>query len=108
MQAHLVRNASQVAVQSMKMNNVLQVNAAALTDSFPSFAKKLHLALTRSFANPKTQVQRLNFCKQHDIRYNGALIHRTLLSAASNMWRWWTTAVKNDSGDWTASMAETC
>ena len=38
-QAHIVTDASQLALHSMKSNNALQVNAKTLMDTFPSFAK---------------------------------------------------------------------
>ena len=82
-QAHIVTDTSQLALHSMKANNVHQLHAAALTDSFPSFAKKLHLALTTNASTPcpKTVPQRLQFCQNQDIRYNAAPVHRTLLLA---------------------------
>ena len=83
-QANVVTDTSVLALLSMKSNNELFVNAKCMMDSFPGFARKLNVAMTRqrSASPPSSVAARLTFCGQHDIRYNQAAVHRTLLLAA--------------------------
>ena len=55
-----------------------------MTDSFPGFARKLHVAMTKQSgaSTPSTIAARLEFCNKKNIQYNSAAVHRTLLIAA--------------------------
>ena len=52
-----------------------------LKNSFPSFSVKLLVAL-EGIDSKKAQ---LAYIQEHDVRYNGALVHGTMLQAAQNV-----------------------
>ena len=81
-QAHIVKERSRLAVLSISLSNQYFVNAKALADTFPAFAMKLHVALSGASTSGQKVQQRLEYCTKHNIRYNGAAVHRSLLFAA--------------------------
>ena len=81
-QSHVLADEAWIAVLSMRKNDDLRINAKALADSFPAFAKKLEIALK----NVRGVDNRLNFCRVNTITFNGIVVHRTLLFAA-NLYR---------------------
>ena len=82
-QAHIIKERSSLAVLSMSISNTYFVNAKNLADTFPTFARKLHLALSGA-STPCAQnaTKRLEFCIDKNIRYNSQSVHRNLLFAA--------------------------
>lgn len=78
-QGHIVPTVEDLAILSMQKNNDLFLQAKILGDSFPGFARKLCLAMKgiNGVAN------RLKKCQDLKIAFNGTVVHRTLLSAAS-------------------------
>lgn len=81
LQAWVVDTPSELAVLSMKCSNDVAQQATVLVDSFPAFARKLYIALVDGAAQKSVQA-RLAVCKQRCIRFQGSLVHRTLLLAA--------------------------
>ena len=82
-QANVITDTSALALLSMSSNDLF-VNAKCMMDSFPGFARKLNVSMTRqkSAKTPSNHAQRLEFCEKNNIRYNNATVHRTLLLAA--------------------------
>ena len=81
-QANIVQERSSLAVLSIGMSNTFYVSAQTLADSFPAFAKKLYVALSGASMSGANAATRVEFCKKWSIRYNGAVVHRTLMIAA--------------------------
>ena len=78
-QAHVVSDASSLALLSMQRNSDYFQTAKSMADSFPSFARKLGIALK----GVKSTATKLAHCASHSVRFNGSLVNRTLITAAS-------------------------
>lgn len=78
LRAHIIDSPEALAILSMQHNSDMKHNAENLVDTFPSFARKLHVAL-RSVSGVQ---KRLDFCSKKNIRYNGSPVSRVLLSGA--------------------------
>ncbi len=79
LQGVIAKNPEALAVVSMQRHSDMQHTARNLTDSFPAFARKVEIAVRGVTGTAK----RLEHCLQHGVRFNGALMHRMLLLAAS-------------------------
>ena len=78
LQAHIVDSPEALAVLSMKHTSDMASSARNLEDTFPAFARKLQIAL-RSVQGVQ---KRLEHCAKQNIRFNGSLVSRVLLSGA--------------------------
>ena len=65
---------------TLSIRLVASTTATFLVDSFPSFAYKLRLALS----GLATVAQRLEHCTAHSIRFNGTVVYRSMLLAATS------------------------
>ena len=78
----IVKNDETLSIISMERSDVARIQYEYLKNSFPAFARKLMVALDG--VSPKTSAARLDFCTQNGIRYNGAVVYRSMLTAAQN------------------------
>ena len=78
----IVENEEGLSVISMAKSDVARTQYEYLKNSFPAFARKLMVALEH--VSPATAAARLQFCKERGIRYNGAVVYRTMLTAVQN------------------------
>ena len=78
----IVENEEKLSVISMARSEAARTEYEYLKNSFPAFARKLMVALER--VSPATAAARLEFCKERGIRYNGAVVYRSMLTAAQN------------------------
>ena len=81
-QSHVIADMSSLAVLSMQKNDDLRVNAKVLTDSFKVLTDTVTDAMVPALNKVKGTQNRLNYCSEHD-----TIVHRTLLSAATNLTR---------------------
>ena len=78
----IVENEEGLSIISMARSDVARTQYEYLKNSFPAFALKLMVALEH--VSPATAAARLEFCKERGIRYNGAVVYRSMLTAAQN------------------------
>ena len=78
----IVKNEEKLSIISMEKSDVARIQYEYLKNSFPAFARKLMVALDG--VSPTTVAAKLAFCSQHGIRYNGAVVYRSMLAAAVN------------------------
>ena len=78
LQAHIVDSPEALAILSMRSNSDMFHNARNMVDTFPSFARKLQVALRTVSGVQK----RLDYCTQKNIRFNGSAVNRNVLSGA--------------------------
>ena len=78
----IVENEERLSIISMARSDVARTQYEYLKNSFPAFALKLMVALEH--VSPATVTARLEFCKERGIRYNGAVVYRSMLTAAQN------------------------
>jgi hypothetical protein len=64
-----------LAVLSMRTSDEVATVTKYMCDSFPAFARKLRVALT----SVDGVVNRLDFCTKNNVRYNGAVVYRSVL-----------------------------
>ena len=78
--AYVCASTPDLATLSIRLVNEASTTATFLVDSFPSFAYKLRLALS----GLATVAQRLEHCTAHSIRFNGTVVYRSMLLAATS------------------------
>ena len=78
----VVDNEEKLSIISMARSDNARTQYEYLKNSFPAFARKLMVALDG--VSPKTVAARLAFCTDNGIRYNGAVVYRSMLTAAQN------------------------
>jgi len=76
--ATLCASTPELAVLSMRASDEVSTLSKHMSDGFPTFSRKLRLALKSVDGVTK----RLEFCVKHNVRYNGAVVYRSLLLAA--------------------------
>ena len=77
-----MENEEKLSVISMARSDAARTQYEYLKNSFPAFARKLMVALEH--LSSATAAARLEFCKERGIRYNGAVVYRSMLTAAQN------------------------
>ena len=78
----IVENEEKLCIISMERSENARIQYEYLKNSFPAFARKLMVALEG--VSPKTCAAKLEFCNGNNIRYNGAVVYRSMLTAAQN------------------------
>ncbi|CAK0818513.1 unnamed protein product [Prorocentrum cordatum] len=78
----IVESEERLSMLSMATSDAARNQYDYLKNSFPAFARKLMVAL--GGGPPEGTAARLAFCAQKGIRYNGAVVHRSMLCAAQN------------------------
>jgi hypothetical protein len=75
--ATLCASTSELAVLSMRASDEVSTLSKHMSDGFPTFSRKLRLALQ----SVDGVSARLEFCVKHNVRFNGAVVYRSLLLA---------------------------
>ena len=78
----IVQNEEKLSMISMERSDVARIQYDYLKNSFPSFSRKLMVALES--VTPRTVNARVDFCTKNNIRYNGTTVYRSMLTAAQN------------------------
>ncbi|CAK0824328.1 unnamed protein product [Prorocentrum cordatum] len=78
----IVESEEKLSVLSIMTSDAARKQYDYLRNSVPAFARKLTVALDG--AQTKGAAARLAFCTENNVRFNGTVVHRSMLCAAQN------------------------